>query len=305
MNVFATTSALLLASLPAVLAHGNIVDPAAVWTAGYAMNGYISEVNNTIWGEQDGSVYGYGGEGTIKYFKANYPDSGYTTLKDLILANQDMYEDTIDKQCGYTILDEAKRADMPATEITFSGFTHPGPCELWCDDNKLAFDYDCQTTYASGKVPVDASKCSGANRFRIFWLALHSAPWQVYTNCVYLTGGTASGSNSTSTTTTTTPTPTTATPVADDADADSASAATSTTSSADDEPTASTDSSATTDSSVSTDASASATDDETVTDAPVTSASGSDEYAITDVPAATAASTPSPTKKCTVKTRRA
>ncbi|KAF1321577.1 hypothetical protein FI667_g11810, partial [Globisporangium splendens] len=284
MNVFATTSALFLASLPAVFAHGNIVDPAAVWSTGYAVNGYISEVNNTIWGAQDGSVYGYGGEGTIKYFKANYPDSGYTTLKDLILANQDMYEDTIDKECGYTILDESKRADMPATEITFSGFTHPGPCELWCDDNKLAFDYDCQTTYASGKVAVDASKCSGANRFRIFWLALHSAPWQVYTNCVYLTGGTASGSSSTSTAaTTTTPTPTTATPVAEDAD--SASAATSTTGSADD--------------------TTATTDDETVTEAPVTSVSGSDEYATTDAPAATTASTPSPTKKCTAKTRRA
>ncbi|GAB9469580.1 hypothetical protein Gpo141_00006855 [Globisporangium polare] len=238
MNVLATTGALVLATLTAVSAHGNIVDPAAVWVQGYPSNGYISEVSNELWGAVDNSKYGYGPEGSVKYFAANFPTSKWKTLGELILANQKMWADSVDKQCGYTILDEAKRTTMPASgEITFSGFTHPGPCELWCDDNKLAFANDCAATYASGKVPFDAAKCSGANKFTIYWIGVQGTPWQVYTNCVYLKGGKAGSSGSSATTTpktttaapattttapkatTATPKATTAAPVASDADA--------------------------------------------------------------------------------------
>lgn len=227
MNVLATTGALVLATLTAVSAHGNIVDPAAVWTQGYPMNGYISEVSNELWGPVDNSLYGYGPEGSVKYYAAKFPNSKWKTLGELILANQKMYADTIDKKCGYTILDEAKRATMPASgEITFSGFSHPGPCELWCDDNKLASANDCSVTYKSGKVPFDAAKCAGANKLTVYWIGVQGTPWQVYTNCVYLKGGKAGSAATTPNVTTiaptaatTTPKATTATPVANDADA--------------------------------------------------------------------------------------
>jgi|UniRef100_K3WN74 hypothetical protein len=272
MNVFATTGALLLAATPAVLAHGNIVDPPAVWQAGYPQNGFISEVSSTLWGDMDGATYGYGPEGAVKYFTKNFPAG--STLKDLILKNQKMYDASTDPQCGLTIKDEAKRATMPS-EVKFSGFSHPGPCELWCDNNKLAFANDCAATYPTGVVPVDASKCAGADRFRIFWIGVHSAPWQVYTDCVYLKGG-KSGATTPATTPKaagSTPTVTSAAPVANDADDE-------------------------TDAPAATPAPA-ADDDEYATPAP---AADDDEYA-TDAPAA---STPSPTKKkCTGKVRRA
>lgn len=241
MNVLATTGALALATLTAVSAHGNIVDPAAVWEQGYPANGYISEVSNELWGAVDNSKYGYGPEGSVKYFAANFPTSKWKTLGELILANQKMWADSVDKQCGYTILDEAKRTTMPASgKITFSGFSHPGPCELWCDNNKLAFANDCSATYKDGKVPFDAAKCSGANKFTIYWIGVQGTPWQVYTNCVYLKGDKAGSSGAmtpkattaapaAATTspkattvapkaTTTAPKATTAAPVANDAD---------------------------------------------------------------------------------------
>lgn len=253
MNAFAAIGVLLLASLSSVAAHGYIVEPAATWIKGYPNNGWVSDINDTLWGAIDFAKYGYGPEGMLKHFKENFPESGVETLRDLIMENQVMWTAGVDPVCGDTIKDEAKRVAMPET-VVFSGFTHPGPCELWCDDTKLVFEYECQSKYPDGKVPIDVSKCAGADRFTLYWLGIFSGPWQVYTNCVYLTGSTGGSTTSPkpatttaapkpATTTAAPKPPTTPTPVADDAD---------------------------------------------------------DEYA-TDTPAA---STPSPTKKCTAKTRR-
>lgn len=35
----------------------------------------------------------------------------------------------------------------------------------------------------------DESKCANANRLTIYWVAMHGSPWQVYTDCVWLEGG--------------------------------------------------------------------------------------------------------------------
>ncbi|TMW67007.1 hypothetical protein Poli38472_012123 [Pythium oligandrum] len=155
-----------LAALPTAFGHANIVEPVAVWKQGYASNGYISEVDNAIWGEQDGSVYGYGTNGTLKYFETNFPKSGYSTLRDLVLAEQKVLtEYGADGDCGLTKKDESKRATL-SSEVKMTGFTHP----------------------------------------------VHGAPWQEYTDCVWLSGGSSNG-NSTSPTSTS-PTPTTVTPTA-------------------------------------------------------------------------------------------
>jgi hypothetical protein len=179
----------LLAALPSALGHGYIVEPAAVWKQGYPSNGYGQTVPNLLWGPQDGNTYGYGPTGSVKYFETNFPKSKYKTLKDLIMGEQTVLtEYKSDAQCGLTTKDEAKRATLPAT-LKYSGFTHAGPCEVWCDNTKLAFANDCEKTYATGTIPIDTSKCQGADRLTIYWVAVHSEPWQVYTDCVYLKGG--------------------------------------------------------------------------------------------------------------------
>jgi hypothetical protein len=182
---------MLLAAVPsAVLAHGNIMEPAAAWQKGYPDTGFSSTVSSTLWGPIDGRTYGYGGEGALKYFDANFPKSEYKSLKALIMGTQKVEAGTA--ECGFTIKDEAKRATLPST-IVHSSFFHPGPCEVWCDNTKLAYALDCQTAYKTSKIPIDTSKCAGADRLTLYWLAVHGSPWQVYIDCVYLKGARSGG----------------------------------------------------------------------------------------------------------------
>jgi hypothetical protein len=198
MNVLAllASGAVLLTSVPSVLGHGYITDPAATWADGYAVNGWGSSIDSNMWGAIDTSVYGYGTAATVAFFEAEFNASGYNSLGQFIETNQVLYSDDIDEQCGYTVYDDTARQTMPTTNLTHTGFTHPGPCEVWCDDTKVLFEYDCQATYPDipAGIPYDESLCADANRFTIYWLAVHGAPWQVYTDCVWLDNGSGSGS---------------------------------------------------------------------------------------------------------------
>ncbi|KAG7382346.1 hypothetical protein PHYPSEUDO_005024 [Phytophthora pseudosyringae] len=198
MNVFAliASGAIVLASVPSVLGHGYITDPAATWKDGYAVNGWGSSIDSNMWGAIDTSVYGYGTMATVAFFEAEFNASGYNSLGQFIETNQVVYSDDIEEQCGYTVYDDSARETMPSTNLTHTGFTHPGPCEVWCDDTKVLFDYNCQATYPDipAGIPYDESLCADANRFTIYWLAVHGAPWQVYTDCVWLDTGSGSGS---------------------------------------------------------------------------------------------------------------
>ncbi|ETL25332.1 hypothetical protein F441_21404 [Phytophthora nicotianae CJ01A1] len=189
------TGAAVLASMPAVQGHGYIVDPAAQWVDGYPNNGYGSTVDNEIWGVYDNSKYGYGVNGTLNFFKATFPTKGYDSLGAFIAKNQELYSSKTDPDCGLTVYKDSARSELPASQLEYTGFTHTGPCEVWCDDTKVLFDYDCQTKYPDipAKIPYDESKCASANRLTIYWLALHGDPWQVYTDCVWLEGGSGSG----------------------------------------------------------------------------------------------------------------
>lgn len=184
------------AVLPSVLGHGYIVDPAAQWEAGYAENGFGSTIDSNMFGAIDNSKYGYGTDGTVAFFEAEFNSSGYDSLGQFIITNQVLYSSSVDAECGMTVYKDSARSALPATNLTYSGFTHPGPCEVWCDDTKLLFDYNCQATYSDipAGVPYDESKCTGANRLTVYWLALHAAPWQAYIDCVWLEDGSGSGS---------------------------------------------------------------------------------------------------------------
>lgn len=198
MNVVAliATGAAVLVSMPAVQGHGYIVDPAAQWADGYPNNGYGSTIDNEIWGVFDNSKYGYGPNGTLNFFKATFPEKGYDSLGAFIAKNQELYSSKTDPDCGLTVYKDSARSELPASTLTYSGFTHTGPCEVWCDDTKVLFDYDCQTKYPDipATMSYDESLCANANRMTIYWIGLHGDPWQVYTDCVWLEGGSGSGS---------------------------------------------------------------------------------------------------------------
>ncbi|GMF55118.1 unnamed protein product [Phytophthora fragariaefolia] len=152
------TGAAILTSIPTVHGHGYIVDPAAQWTQGYPSNGYGSTIDNAIWGAVDGSKYGYGPSGAISYFKANFPTKGGGSLDSFIATNQKLYSSDVDPECGLTTFKDSVRSKLPSSALEYTGFTHPGPCEI----------------------------------------AMHGSPWQVYTDCVWLEGGSGKGAAPTS-----------------------------------------------------------------------------------------------------------
>ncbi|KAL4168506.1 hypothetical protein KRP22_011905 [Phytophthora ramorum] len=124
------TGAAVLASVPAVDGHAYIVDPAAQWADGYPNNGYGSTIDNEIWGVYDNSKYGYGVNGTLNFFKATFPDKGYDSLGAFIAKNQELYSSKTDPDCGLTVYKDSARSELPASKLTYSGFTHTGPCEV-------------------------------------------------------------------------------------------------------------------------------------------------------------------------------
>ncbi|KAE8956946.1 hypothetical protein PR003_g29675 [Phytophthora rubi] len=81
------------------------------------------------------------------------------------------------------------------------GTSHPGPCEIWCDNTRVFHNTNCAGEFAGQaptNIPIDVSTCEASSQLVFYWLALHVQPWQVYINCVTLDGK-AAGTNSTST----------------------------------------------------------------------------------------------------------
>ncbi|GMF12961.1 unnamed protein product [Phytophthora lilii] len=91
------------------LGHGYIVDPAATWKDGYAVNGWGSSIDSNMWGAIDNSVYGYGTDATVAFVEAEFNSSGYNSLGQFIETNQVLYSSDIDEQCGYTVYDDSAR----------------------------------------------------------------------------------------------------------------------------------------------------------------------------------------------------
>ncbi|KAI9990719.1 hypothetical protein PInf_018277 [Phytophthora infestans] len=66
------------------------------------------------------------------------------------------------------------------------GFVHPGPCEVWCGDNRAHQDMTGDKTYnpppgkGAAPVPIDKSLCKEATRLTFFWY-MHGPMWQIYT----------------------------------------------------------------------------------------------------------------------------
>ncbi|GMF63830.1 unnamed protein product [Phytophthora fragariaefolia] len=172
MNVLVLIAygAIVLSSVPSVWGHGYIIDPAPTWKDGYAVNGWGSSIDSNMWGAIDNSVYGYGTSATVAFFEAQFNSSGYNSLGQFIDTNQVLYSDSIDEQCGYTVYDASARQTMPSSNLTHTGFTHPGPCEIWCDDTKVLLDYNLYTDCVwlehgsgSGSAPSSVTETVSSN----------------------------------------------------------------------------------------------------------------------------------------------
>ncbi|POM63355.1 Hypothetical protein PHPALM_21261, partial [Phytophthora palmivora] len=123
--------------------------------------------------------------------------NGYSNIRTLLDSDTSLYG----ADCGYTNPD-ATAKDPPTTgDATFSrGMVHVGPCEIWLDDTMVLSNDDCMNAYGDGTqdtasvfTPVDYSSCSTSGcMLRFYWLAFQGVDseivWQVYKDCVPLTG---------------------------------------------------------------------------------------------------------------------
>ncbi|KAF1774258.1 hypothetical protein GQ600_495 [Phytophthora cactorum] len=147
--------------------------------------------------------------------------NGYSDIRTLLDSDTDLYG----ANCGFTDPDAAAK-DPPTTG--------DAPSLIWLDDTMVLSNDDCQTAYGDGTqekasvfTPVDYSSCSTSGcMLRFYWLAFQGVDsktvWQVYKDCVPLTGpaeGLDIDSSGTSDTSLTAESPqiTTATPTSNEA----------------------------------------------------------------------------------------
>ncbi|KAK1933578.1 hypothetical protein P3T76_011792 [Phytophthora citrophthora] len=129
--------------------------------------------------------------------------------------------------CGFSNPD-AKAKDPPSDgTATFErGLAHHGPCEIWLDDTMILHNDDCAQAFSvedymsikSVFKPIDYSSCSSSGcMFRFYWLAFQGSTsgkyvWQIYKDCIPLTGPGAGKTSTASASNTTQPSDTTQTP---------------------------------------------------------------------------------------------
>jgi hypothetical protein len=283
------------------MGHGNIILPKPTGDSDHVYY-YGSPAGTIDMAEIVGdSSYGDYYLGVDEWFTEN----GISSLKEYITT----YGSNI-SECGFTEKDGTAQpvpSDGYAEHDTL-GNSHPGPCEIWCDDTRVFNSTNCQAEFAGESptmIPIDVATCVASSEFYFYWLALHAQPWQVYINCVALDGTSSSASEAsltedeedaastttTTTTTTTTPATTTTAPATTTTAPATTTTAPATTTAAPSTTTTSTASSASTE--------AEADTTTTTTDAPATTTAAP----ATTEAASTTTSTTS-TDKCSVRRKR-
>ncbi|KAE9015984.1 hypothetical protein PR003_g14221 [Phytophthora rubi] len=245
--VSCSIAALVAATATLILrvdAHSYMIDPMPTWPVSWATNNFAATIaGQTYLPCPDGMSYSTAPELNTEAYWTAFNESTYTSLKDLVDKTGEVQTlspfGTATLECGFSLANGTSR-DLPSEYVEWNQLTegHDGPCEVWCDD-VLAFEDDnCAVNYpdSPSQWPYDVSKCEGASRLTAYWIALHGLPWQVYINCVPLTGSvnstaaaaTSTSSDTTSTSaTTSTPAATTAAPTSQTASPTAASTASS------------------------------------------------------------------------------
>ncbi|KAF4036419.1 hypothetical protein GN244_ATG11529 [Phytophthora infestans] len=208
-----TSSALVVLMLAAMAAssdaHSKMSLPKPTWIYEDGTNSPAGTVDSSsVLPVPDGM--GYEGDplsNTEAYWTA-FKASKYTSLKELVWKNEVVSTDslygTATIECGFSWTNGTAR-DLP-DEVQWDKLTtgHDGPCEIWCDDTLVFADQNCAVNYpdSPASFPYDKAACEGKSMLTAIWLALHSPPWQVFTNCAPLKGATSSSNDLTSPTST-------------------------------------------------------------------------------------------------------
>ncbi|CAK4489855.1 unnamed protein product [Aphanomyces euteiches] len=189
VNIYLVSTFLLVALLTlSVNGHGRLGDPQPSFVAVDDNTKFSGIINgyNTLPGEK----YDDSPQANTDAFNRAFKKSNYQSLKALVDA-----QGNTGGECGFT------RMDGPAQPLPSDGnvkwihsnegfvASHEGPCEVWCDNTRVFQNENCARNVPNGVLPIDVSKCQGADRLFFLWLAMHTHEWQVYKNCVPLQGG--------------------------------------------------------------------------------------------------------------------
>ncbi|KAL0584823.1 hypothetical protein ABG067_005267 [Albugo candida] len=115
-----------------------------------------------------------------KCMKAKYK---YATLAEFIRKNQ-VVEPGATPIDGYTLPDQMASVVINKTLIFGNDLGHHGPCSVMCDEKEVVYELNCHFKF-TGKpavIPIDFDTCSKAKKVWFYWVAMHGAGWQVYTN---------------------------------------------------------------------------------------------------------------------------
>ncbi|RLN49606.1 hypothetical protein BBJ28_00022201 [Nothophytophthora sp. Chile5] len=191
-----------------VQAHGYMYIPLAEFD-GSATANWIVQIAPQWTGDWDGAD---GDSGLVALYKELKASNNVDNIRTLLDSDTSLYG----ADCGFTDPDVTAKDPPTDGTATFSrGMVHAGPCEIWLDDTMALSNDDCQSAYGDGTQatasifqPMDYSSCSSSGcMLRFYWLALQvldgETVWQVYKDCVPLSGP-ASGTTSTATTSSTT-----------------------------------------------------------------------------------------------------
>ncbi|KAL4174660.1 hypothetical protein KRP22_006596 [Phytophthora ramorum] len=202
---FFAAAAVVAMSADYVQAHGYMEKPLAEFKEGTeSPSAWVVELEPQWKGNWDEAK---GDEGLVALYKELKASNNIKDIRTMIDSDTKLYG----ADCGFTD-PKATPKDPPSTgDATFSrGMVHAGPCEVWLDDEMVLQNDDCQSAYGDGTKatlsvfkPIDYSSCpAGGCMFRFFWLALQRRDsktwWQVYKNCVPLSGPAGGGASQTS-----------------------------------------------------------------------------------------------------------
>ncbi|EQC25604.1 hypothetical protein SDRG_16535 [Saprolegnia diclina VS20] len=184
-----TILAFVTTLLPFVNGHGFLINPTPTFNE---LNGDRTKYCGTIDGPVvlPGSSYNQDPAWNTRQFTMQFRASKFQTLASFV-------DDPSFAPCGTCGITNANGAPQPLPSVLKwangqEGFvaSHEGPCEVWCDSTRVFQNDNCAANHLSGLLSIDTTRCAGAKQLRLLWLALHTPSWQVYINCVPLSGST-------------------------------------------------------------------------------------------------------------------
>ncbi|KAH7488904.1 uncharacterized protein KRP23_2846 [Phytophthora ramorum] len=120
-------------------------------------------------------------------------ENGYKSLRDFMDNAKYNVADGADFSCGFTDPKGTPQPIPAGNAMRSTGYTHDGPCEVWLDDTMVLDGDNCHEKFPGKDYTVDYSSCKGTCTLRWYWLGIrflkNDYSWQVYKECIPLTGG--------------------------------------------------------------------------------------------------------------------